>query len=54
MLKITWPHVAITFIIAVAALGLAALLESSKNFEFEASHSRITLKATQPPKEIEK
>lgn len=50
MQRITWPHVAIALILAVAVLGLAALLKSSKNFEFEAAHGRITVKATEPSK----
>lgn len=54
MQKITWPHVVIALIFALLVLGLAALLESSKDFEFEASHSRITLKAFQPVLEEKK
>lgn len=52
MQKVTWQHVAIALIVAVATVvGLTALLTSSKDVEFEASRNKITLKATQPSPE---
>lgn len=44
MLKITWAHVAMLFLIVVLILGVTALVGSEKDLELKASTQEFVLK----------